>query len=398
VSGAFSFKGTMQQTTLFTHINEAQKILDVRLEKHEKSYNSLLATLYSTRIEDQLVPHTDIMFLENDPFIECVLSKEDTAQQYRVHRHAFGQMCSKVKFPLSYNDFLNGHGKWGMRLSCENLNTLFTETEFKRQNNAPAKFLVRRVGPYIRGFLSRRYGLHLSTLPLLERFADYCAEQQAMPAEVVSSDVRVHVLSVQRHLYQPFPGQFFAMGMAFFNSDYGAGTFSTYPCLIDPIKNFSMVLSDLDMAALIDEKLFKKIHLGPMLSEEDLNPTNSARAKRTDDVSKAMRETVSKRVTASACETICKAIAKAKDTTVPWPRVHKALAKVLLEEELKQMSDFLLNKHHKLPKLDLDADGLPIPTNWWVSQAISEVALNTIDPDRIIDLQQEAGRFITKEI
>ena len=67
---------------------------------------------------------------------------------------------------------------------------------------------------------------------------------------------------------------------------------------------------------------------------------------------------------------------------------------MLLKEELACLEQMMKERHAKLPTIELDEDGLPVPSNWWVAQAVSFLASVEDDPDRKIDLQQEAGKFI----
>lgn len=404
--GGFSLGGYlyMQQEKLFEQLETIHRSLEVSTTKAGKACENLLNDLHQTQIEDALVPHDQFFFhpirTQNGQPIMCKPSSDMDSPSYGIHRHAFRQMCAKVRFPVTYSEHLLSKvlEPWGANLLCENLNELFFETPFRKQGDQTAKFLVRRVGPTIRGLLSSRYGLHLSTIPLLDRFLDYCVEHQAKPVDVTASDIRVHVLCAQPFIYQPFPGQNFVMGMGFFNSDYGAGTFSVYPCVFDPARGRSMVFTRLDLSSTVSKDIIKKVHLGPMLAEDDLNTVRSDRARRTDAVALLMRDTMKTRLTREFSDLICRSIAKARDTEVSWTRVKKHLSVVLLKEEVEKVEKMLKEKSALLPQLQLDADGLPVPTNWWASQAVSYLAANSQDPDRTIDLQQEAGRFITKDM
>jgi hypothetical protein len=276
------------------------------------------------------------------------------------------------------------------------------KTSFPLQENASAKFLVRRVGHSIRGFLSRRYALHLSTTPLLQRFIGYCAEQRASPIEALRSDIRLSLKCFSKFVYQPVPRQFLVMGLSFHNSDFGAGTFTVAPTVFDPIRHTSAVFAGLSLETVAEtSEAFKRVHLGPMLSENDLNTVRSDRAKRIDDVSRIVRAATQKQLGRSWAEAVCEIVKKAHENKIPWNKLRRELAPTLLKEELERIEKMLREKSPFLPQLgqkdlELDADGLPIPNRWWASTAVSFIARETPDEERRMDLQEAAGVVATR--
>jgi len=385
----------MMQTDLFDN-SVSLSLLEKKFQAGKMREAALLKHLEAAPIHDVLVPHNQMEFLRgNGGKLELrVILKDQVTQWMGVHRHALNQMCSKVKLPITYIDHLMKFDGWGDNLARENLNGLFSQTPFKKQDGASAKFLLRTVNGIVLGFLSRHYALHLSTDPLLQRFIGYCEEQQAKPVDATWSETRLQLQYALPHVYQPFPRQNIVIGMSFFNSDFGSGVFSIYPAVLDIDRGFAMMLPQYALGETMDKELFKKIHLGPLLQAEDLNAIGSNRARRTEEVAQQMRSNMSERLSSVFCTAVCQAIAKSKDTTKAWATHKRVLAGMLLKEELACLEQMMKERHAKLPTIELDEDGLPVPSNWWVAQAVSFLASVEDDPDRKIDLQQEAGKFI----
>jgi hypothetical protein len=383
------------QTELFDPVDNAKRLLEQRFALGVKRAEGLTSAVGRDNLFDILVPHDRIWFEHTDK-INLHFDDPLTGQvRFALHPHALGQICGKVKLPLSYVQYLNKYPTWGVRLVCENLNELFQLTPFQKQDDKPAQFLLRTVGSTVRGFVSRRYALHLSTTPLLGRFDEYAKEFGAKPIGADWSDVRLQLHTALPYVYTPFKEQNVLIGMSFFNSDFGAGTFSVSPSVLDIDRGFSMVLPQLSLGATMSADLFKKIHLGPMLQQRDLNNMNSDRAKRVDEVSVSMRNNMRQRLSPDFCDSVCRAIAKAQDTDTTWGTIRRSLATALLKEEIEQLEAKYKARDAKLPVLEVDEDGLPIITNWWASVAVAELAAQTLDPDRKIELQQAAGKFIT---
>jgi len=387
----------MQQTDMFDN-SLAVSSLEARFRVGALRAETLMNRIKVRPITDILIPHGKMEFFRgNGGDLELGVVREGQLASFvGIHPHALSQMCSKVKAPLQFiKDLLDFDG-WGDDLARRNLNTLFANRPFQKQNNEPAQFLLRLVNNKVQGFLSRRYALHLSTTPLIDRFMDYCEEQGALPIDATWSDTRMQVQCAMPHLYQPFPRQNIVIGMSFFNSDFGAGTFSVYPAVLDVERGFSMMLPEYSLGATMTKELFKKIHLGPLIHAKDLNVIGSDRAYRTDEVGQQMRSNMRERLSPEFCRSVCQVIAKAYTTTTSWSSIKRALMGPLLKEELRCVEQMLKERNAKLPALTLDSDGLPVPSNWWAAQAVSFLASTEDDPDRKIDLQYAAGKFLTK--
>jgi hypothetical protein len=143
------------------------------------------------------------------------------------------------------------------------------------------------------------------------------------------------------------------------------------------------------------------VHLGPLLREEDLNTITSERAARTDKVARLMRQEISKKLTPSRVQHILDAVQYASTKNIVWTNLRKNLYQSLRQNELATLKDMLKYREPTLPTLpvDLDVDGLPVPTYWWAASAVSMLAksVGTSDKDRALDLQHVAGRLIDKE-
>lgn len=382
----------MQQMSLLDPVANSKPILQDQFMSGAKRVDALLNNTRLLKIHDYLSPPEFIGFNQDDG-INLQVITPDGGKWFKIHKHAMQQICSKLKFPFSYLSYLASLGADGDRLSCKNLEELLSITPFKKAGGEGPSFLIRTVGPKVYGFLSNRYALHLSTDPLLERFVEYCAEQGAKAIGAEWNEVKLQARCALPHIYTPFPGLNIAVGMAFFNSDFGAGTFSVSPTVWDIDRGFATVLPKYSLGDTMDQDLFNKIHLGPVLTSKDINLVSSERGRRVDTVAASMRMNIQARLSKDFCATLCKALVRARDTEVSWPTVKRKLAGDLLKEELAILEK-LLQERSTPTTLRLDEDGLPIPTKWWTSQAVSFVAARTADVDRKIDLQRVAGSFI----
>jgi len=386
-----------QLPIVWTSAERAKPAIEAQIKGAPAVRARILERMQAQQIRDVLKPHTSISFGENDKN-ELVLGDIDTpGGVLTLHRHALGQIAGRVKVPMAYVNLLQGHKAWGVDLLAKDLTTIYRLLNFKRQDGDDAKFLVRIVGKEVRGFLSRRYALHLSTNPLLAYFLDYCHEMSAEPVETLTSDVRTSVKCVLPTVFEPFPGQALCVGMTFHNSDFGAGVFSVSNAIWDPMRGLGMTIGTQKWEAQKGE-LFERVHLGPMLHEVDMNTVTSARADRMTQIGRQMRQEIGEELSAEKIQRVLSVVRYANERDLPWLLLRRSLTALLSKEELETISEMLKKKEPTLPNLtQVDEDGLPVPTSWWAANAVSMLAKSTTDVDRALDLQQVAGRLIEKE-
>jgi hypothetical protein len=376
---------------------DAQARMDLLVSKGNKQAEVLLQDILTMRIDDELIPHIEMRVQGAfRPDLDDTRKKQFLLNGQPLRRHALGQVCGITHLPLSYVDFLLRQDAWGLTLAAENVEQLLQKLDFKRQNNAPRKFLIRSVDTEVRGFLSRSYGIHLSTNPLLPRFLDECKAKDALPIGTAFSAVRFHVKCALPYVYEVIKGQYLAVGLSFHNSDFGAGKFSIRETIWDPINNRGAIMGE-PAASLIDKNLRDRVHLGPMLSENDLKLSNSARANKTEEAAKLVRNTVQAMFSQGWIEELCFTIEKAQAMQIPWSAIIRRTGASLLKEEVELLQKLLIDGDPTLPPLQRGEDGLPIPTMWWAASAIASLASKEDNPERVIDLQETAGRFIKKE-
>lgn len=382
---------------------EAQARMDKIVERGKNAVEGVLDHLLTMRIHDRLVPHTEMRFnyrlVKDDPPSETerkLITVVQGETGLTIHRHALSQFCTKTGLPLSYVDMLLRQDIWGVMLATHNLQELMQDLPFKKQDGKPRKFLLREVQGQIRGFLSRSYGIHFSTNPLFPRFLEECAVKDAVPIEAMMSDTRFAVKCALPYIFPLDKNEYLALGLSFHNSDFGAGRFGLREILWDPIHNRGAILQEPD-SSLIDKGLRDRIHLGPRLNEEDLSLTGGERAKRTELVAQHVRDTVQAMFSLEWTSQLCEVVKKAQLLEISWPSILRRVGTTLLKEELESLQEMLKTGDNALPSLQKNADGLPIPTQWWVASAVSFLASRQTDPDRKIELQEVAGRFIQKE-
>ena len=378
----------MQQTNMFDGLKVAEDRVAARFKFGEVIRQKLLQAVEATRITDHLVYSRDVIV---EPGVSSSVNgppmyvhvKKGTAHD--MSRLAFAQMCAKTRIPQRYmDDLFKMKGYWAQQLACENFNSMFKNAAFLKNN----RFLMRSVNAEVRGFLSNRYALHLSTTPLLDRFDGYMSELGAKPIGALWSAIQVSLTMALPLVYQPYVGQHLLVGMSFYNSDFGAGTYRVCPAILDVENQFIITL----WSAALDS--ITRIHLGPILEYDDLEITNSARGARTDRAARDMKKIIEDTLSKEFCDEMCKAIAKAQDTVITWDQFKTKISPLLTKEEVRDLQQRLKEKRETLPKIAVDEDGLPVITKWWAATVIGQMGAEAIDPDEKIKFQHAAGDFI----
>ena len=394
---------TAKETTMERNLDlfkvtlpDAQARFDKALFHGKERVELLLDRVLGMRIHDELCEHPDLADRVLPPLAgpPAVLELRGPGGAfYALHRNAALQLCGRVKLPVSYVDYLCQAGKWGGEIAAENLRLLLRDTPFAPQDGRPRRFLLRFEGHQLKAFLTRSYGIHLATNPLLPRFLDDCAAQRAVPIDCTASDVRVSVTCALPYVQEVSPGQYLALGLSFHNSDFGAGKFSLRETIWDPVHDRGIILGEAT-ATLLDKQMHDRVHLGPRLNDADLLPSNNARARRTEMAAAYMRRTVGTMFSPDWIQALCRLIQRAQEQEISWGLLLKTSGALLLKEEVTALKAMLEGMDIRLPLLQRDPDGLPIPTKWWGASALSFLAAQLTDPTRKMDLQEEAGKFL----
>lgn len=283
-----------------------------------------------------------------------------------LHPHAFGQVLERAGIPAPYAAKLAVAGEdntWRRGLLEHALR--------EHYGNDGARYLVRTVGSQVRGVLSDRFR-RLDSRPLLDAFVGACGELGAVPYQGVASDVRSSVRAIVPQVLEPVPGEAMVLGLAWNNSDYGAGVYGIS----------AFVLRLVCLNGLVGESALRQVHLGRKLSE-DFTFSNETLELDTKTMVSATRDIVRGHLSPASIEKRLDAVKQAHATETSfagaWQKAGKGLSKV----DQKAVQDAFESE-----------DTVMLPegkTVWRFSNALSWVAGQTNNPDRKIDLQRAAG-------
>lgn len=308
----------------------------------------------------------------------------------RIHRHALNQLATKVLHPMTdVSRLLAGGGTietiWMRELLAYNFNERFHKMKFVERGGRGSAFLCRIVNDQLRGFLSRSFNRHLASKPLLAAFVEACRGANAQPVEAITSDVRLSLKCFKPLIFEPFPGEFVAVGVEWSNSDFGAGRLTVCMTLLRISSGTSVVLAE----------QFAKVHLGSVIEDSEIELSDETAAKEVDTQASAIRDAVKELLSEKYIERLLHGIALAHEEEIPWGRLKSKLKDFLYKEELATIETLLSNNTMAdLPPVGTGADGKPLPTRWWASNIIAQIAGGVADEDRKIELQRQAGKLV----
>ncbi len=362
-----------------------QQLAEERAERRfnigSKQEEILVNAIAGMVIRDRLVPPNEMWFVPgtNDKSpIALTYGKDGTP--FKIHRHALGQLAGKVEFPIAFLNKLTTD-PWRVDLLVHNLNTLFHNMRFGREENP--RFLHRLVGNEVRAFLSRRFNRHLASLPLLRAFVEGVSTAGGKPVETTSTDLGWSLKCYLPMVFEPFPGQFICVGVTQSHSDFGAGKHVISQSIWDPLRDARTVLEGVS-----------KVHLGSVIEESDIELSEGTAVAEVEAQAAAAQDAVRTYLSEEHVEKALKAVRVAHEEKIPWDQLRTVLSKVLYEKELASV-EALLNSSDivDLPPVGRTASGEPLPTRWWAASMLSKLANNQED-ERKFNLQTLAGKWL----
>ena len=283
----------------------AERKVAARIEVGRKEEKDLLEAVKKTVIQDRLVPPTkEAMEFSLDPIFrnnELLLQYKNSDGSFsfvKLHPHAFGQLCEKVKLPMTYANMLNVPEPWRLGLLGDSLNRLFYNTPFKSTGGEAPRFLHRIVDNELRGFLSRRFNRFLASAPLLNAFVEVCRAQGAQPVEAGNTAVRSYLKCIMPQVHEPFPGEFICIGTEWSNSDFGKGRLTVCQTVWRVASGSSSVL---------DESV-NRVHLGSIIQDSDLEISDDTARKEVTAQQSAIADAVTAGFSAKTVERLVKAM------------------------------------------------------------------------------------------
>lgn len=374
-----------QQTDLFAY---AEQRMNQRFLAGEKEEAALIEQVAKTVIVDRLVPPSAMVFglFGGGPQLSY-----SATSIVRIHRHALGQLCQKVGFPMSYANALVAPPlteQWRQELLCYNLNELYHKPKWEDRAGAPVRFLNRVVGDELRGFLSRKYNRHLSTAPLLRSFIDASRKAGARPISARTSPVRMQLLCLLPNVFEAYPGEAVSLGVSFSNSDFGAGRLT--------VKSTIWRINSGTVATL-DESL-SKVHVGSILEDSDLVELSNETAQKEVVAQRGfITDVVTQLLAEKTVDRLLQMLRAAHDQQIPWTKLKGRLSAVLSKADLNWLQQAADDGSTivDLPAISFTPDGERVPNAYWAAAALSAVAARTDDADKKMELEQEAGKLLS---
>ena len=275
---------------------------------------------------------------------------------------------------------------WATATLCGVLEDFYQNKKFKFGKSERPVFLHRVVNEELRGFMSRRYNIHLATGRMVQDFVTACTRNLALPAEGIATDVR---FSLKAFLNVPVQaaGEFLGVGVEFSNSDFGAGKMKVSSFLFR-VASGGFISCDEGIA---------RVHLGRILEDSDIDIDQETTRKEAEAIGAAIGNAVDALLKPDSLERLIAAIDRAWHEQIPWSSLQKRLSSLLGKDEIGTVKAFLDQNIETLPALIPSDQGVNTPTSWWVASVLGQLASSEKDPDRKLDLQKAAGSFLTIE-
>lgn len=286
-----------------------------------------------------------------------------------VHNNALTQLIAQVpSLTTPYVKSLIESGEsWKHRLAERILNEHFSHD--------PARYLVRTIGGEHRGVLSSSYR-RLDSRPLLDAFVGACKTVGAVPYDGVASDVRVAVRAIVPRVFNVH-GDVFCLGLAWQNSDFGAGAYG--------ISGFILRLI-CDNGAMT-ENVLRQIHLGRKLDDAEIF-SRATYELDTKTMVSATGDIVKSLMAPGALDKRVEVIKAASEREVEFAQAVRPVRDQLTKGEFEKAKEAFDGR---------DDWNLPAgKSQWRASNALSWIAQDAGDQDRSLELQMMAGKLIPK--
>lgn len=347
----------------------ARSFLDAQIQKGRERGAKVLEQVFSQVPQDRIVRAQKFAFLPrpSDNGHKLLIDFGEGAET--VHRHALSQICERADVP--YQGFVQkfSESDWGASMVSDVLTKVY-----QHDTN---KYLLRSINGDLRGFLSDKFR-RLDSRPLLEAFTKAAGGIGAVPVEGYAMDTRVMLKAILPMIFEPVTNEVIAFGLAWSNSDFGAGKHSIQLIILRLwCTNFA-----------IGEDILGQVHLGKRLDD------NFAFSQRTYELdtkaaASAVEDYVKYSLAPKKIESLCNVIKMACETEVDSKAVLMNLKKHLQKEEVQKVVEAFNS---------LDVQNLPPGQNMWrMSNAVSWIAGKTENEERKVELMRVAGEMLPKQ-
>ena len=383
------FANTIKQEMLEEDI---RKNIQNRIERGSEECTRMVELIEKRTIRDILVNAGGaVVYPSTTASSGMSITYGDEENSYKIHRHALSQITEKVSIPASYVNRLNtpSVGDWKRKCLSNDIQAHYknylVDEPARYTKKGSRTFLHRIVAGELRGFLSSRYNRNMSSAPMLVAFLGACEIVGAAPYAAYSSDIKFSLKCFLPHVFK-VGKEFACFGVAWGNSDFGAGKMYVSPSVWLPTKKNGGNFMVLDQA-------ISKVHIGSVLEESDIELSEDTLSKEAAAQAGAIKDCVIGSLGPDAIEKTIASLEEAQLQEVPWHTLQKDLKRFLSKEDVKMVQDALDNQIQELPQ-PLQVGERIVPSRWWAARAISWIAAKEDDIDRKADLEREAGKFL----
>jgi hypothetical protein len=350
--------------------------LEALIAKGRATASNVVDHVMNNQPNDRLARGVDFEFQADADSTTIKVAYPDTGSAdgklvQTLHRNALTQMAHTTDLPIKFIDGLqNTASPWGRELLAHNLNTVF-------RNRLPKnRYLLRSLGPELRGFLSDRYR-RLDSRPIIEAFATAVQRKGALAYDGYVTDTKVAIQAIMPEVYEPIPGELVAYGLSLENSDFGNGALS--------VRAYLLRIWCTNLA--ITQEEMRQVHLGKRLDDSVLYSRRTYELDARATVS-ALKDVIEGQLDAESLKRRMEAVRHANEQAVD-PRSAKETFRKLLQ---KGESEAAAQAFDSTDTYNLPAGN----TKWRLSNAISWIAGQTKDAERKLDLMKIAGDVLPK--
>lgn len=198
----------------------AREKLEGLIAKGREEGVKLIETLEGQIINDYECRASKLQFKPHETFGLTALADK---QEFRLHRHALGQMLTDgdlpVKMPRQYLDgLLAVDHPWARELAADNLNRLMYQNPSKRRLRVVEQPDMNELRGYVTPSFAPR------DIPtLIQAFTTACQKYGALPFEGKAWDTKFHIRAILPHVFEPVPNEVLAFYVHFGDSEFGNG-------------------------------------------------------------------------------------------------------------------------------------------------------------------------------
>lgn len=313
--------------------------------------------------------------------------------RFIIDNHAVNQICQTTAIPKLYvnklmSDLVGMPEVTRMAITNYLFNYHLHEGVYVDRKNQPAKFLHRIMNGELCAFLSRSYNRKLGTVAMMRPFLEECAKHGAQPTEALHSKLKTSLKCVSPTVYEPVDGEFVAFGATYTNSDFGSGGLMVSGVILRITSGTTSVL---------DSNL-RKIHLGALIKESDIELSESTIDHETKAHQGAIRDMVNATFSEENVKKTLDIVKFAAERKLPWDKLVSKAKDVLSKEDFDKLHTMLLDTKNEiidLPPITLDSIGDPEANAWWAAAALGRLADGIQDVERKLEIQELAGGLLT---